>query len=346
MEVGLASAFLRTSAAFVLFFALAFPLSPVFAQTAPSGRGTRLEYVRAPGAEACPDEATFREALAAQMPSGADPFVPSGPNLLRVTLAPASPGAGFNATMELFGSDGRAIGADTKQAPTCAAAVRAQALGASVLLVSSPAAPVPPLPAAPVVTTPPRPVPTIAPLLPPAPPLPPVVRVQLGAGGLVVLGTAPNPSAGFAGFVGLRFPRLLPAFGFTLEGRADLGASGGVVALARGAAQARASFAGGSVAPCLHGRWFFGCGVFTIGAVRGSAGEAYAPAEQAALFAGLGGRVGAEIMFVEGRPSFGVRLAVDGLFTLVRPEVYADAERIWQAPSASGSAGVYLVTLF
>lgn len=322
---------------------LLFLLAPgAIGQTQPNGQAVRLDYVRAPGAETCPDEATFREEVTAQMPSGADPFVVSAPNLVRVTLAPARPGAGFLATMELLGADGRALGADTKQAPTCAAAVRAQALSATVLLVASPASPS----SSPAVTASPPPAPTVAPPLPPAPPQPPAVRVQLGAGALVGFGVAPNPSAGFVGFVGLRFPRLSPVFGLTLEGRGDLDASGGVVALAGGSAQARTAYAGGSVAPCLHARWFFGCGVFTLGAVRGSAGEAYAPAEHTALFAGFGGRVGAEILFVEGRPSFGVRVAVDGLFTLVRPEMYVDAERIWQAPIGSGSAGAYLVTLF
>lgn len=97
---------------------LLFVLAPrAIAQAQPNGRAVRLVYVRAPGAETCTDEAIFREDVTAQMPSGAGPFVPSAPSLLPVTTAPTRPAAGFQALMELFGVDGRAICADVKQAP-------------------------------------------------------------------------------------------------------------------------------------------------------------------------------------------------------------------------------------
>lgn len=301
---------------------------------------TRLDYQRAAGAESCPDEAGFREAVAAHT-NGADPFAPNGPIVLRVMLAPLGPGAGFRGTMELFDAAGRPAGTDTRQASTCASAARALAFSASGLFLAPPAAP------APAVTTPPplTPAPPLPP--PPLPPkLPPAVRVQLGAGALVGFGFAPNPSAGFGGFVGLRFPRSAPAFELTIEGRGDLDSSGDVVALAKAPAQARAGFVGGSLAPCGFVRWFFGCALVTLGAVRGSAGDAYEPAEQTSLFAGLGGRIGAELWIVEGPPAFGVRLAFDGLFALSRPEVIAGGERIWTAPIGAGVASAHLTTRF
>jgi len=302
-----------------------------------------LEYVLMPGAESCPAEATFREAVASQMPSGADPFVQGAPNRVRVTLGPAA--GGFAGTMELFGADGRSLGVDTKQAPTCAAVARALALSASVLLVAPPPAVSSPSTTTPPVASAPPAVSAVSPPQPVAPP-PPAVQVQLGAGALVTFGFAPSPSAGIGGFVGLRFPRLSPVFSLSAEARGDFDSAGAVVDLAKAPAQPRAGFFLGTVAPCVHVRWFFGCGLFTAGTARGTAGDAYEPAEQIALYIGAGARAGVEWLFVEGRPSFGVRLALDGLVTIVRPEIFAEGESIWLAPQGAGAAGAYVVTLF
>lgn len=316
-------------------------VSAGFAQTAaPTRAGTRLVYQRTPGADSCPDEVAFREAVAAQTSNGADPFTAAGPSTLRVTLAPGPPGSGFQATMELFDATGKSAGTDTKQAPTCAAAARSLAFSASVVFLTAPVPTGTPVTtAAPLATAPPVP--------PPAPPtkLPPAVRVEIGAGALVGFGFAPNPSAGFGGFVGLRFPRALPAFGLMLEGRGDLDVSGDAVVLAKASAQPRTGFAGGSIAPCGYLRWFFGCGLFTIGAVHGTAGPAYEPAGQESLFAGLGGRIGGEVWIVDGPPSFGVRLSLDGLFALSRPAVIADGEQVWISPLGAGAASLHLVAL-
>lgn len=317
--------------------------SPVLGQAVQGApTATRLAYERLVGAESCPDEMAFREAVAAQTANGADPFSAAGPSTLRVTLAPGPPGTGFRATMELFDAAGRSAGTDTKQAPTCAAAARALAFSASVVFLTAP-----PPTAAPTttsLTTAPSAIPTL-PAPPPPTLLPPAVRVHIGAGALVGFGFAPNPSAGFGGFVGLRFPRSLPAFGLMLEGRGDVDVSGDSVVLARASAQPRTGFAGGSLAPCGYLRWFFGCGLFTIGAVHGSAGPAYEPAEQDSLFAGLGGRIGGEVWIVDGPPSFGVRLSLDGLFALSRPAVIADGEQVWISPLGAGAASLHLVAL-
>lgn len=321
-------------------------LSPPAAASSPSnaaGPQVRLDYRRAPGAETCPDEASFRQVVAAQTQGGLDPFSPNASAVLRVTFEPAPPGRGFRGTLELLDRNGQPAGADRKEEPTCAAAARALALSVSVLFLAPPQAVQPPVPASSPAAG------SAAPSLPVPPPVSrplPAVRVQIGAGALVGFGFGPNPSPGFGAFIGLRFPRSLPAFGLFVEGRGDFDSSGDVVALPDAAAKASAGFAGGSVAPCGYMRWFFGCGLFTAGVVRGSAGEGYEPAQQASLFAGLGGRVGAELWLVEGRPSFGLRFAMDGLFLLSRPSVIAGADRIWQAPLGAGAASAHLVALF
>lgn len=317
--------------------------------TATSPIGIRLDYQRAPGADTCPDEAAFRATVAAQTRDGADPFAANAARVLRVTLAPASPASragSFRGTLEMFDAAGRPAGAETKQAPTCAAVARALALSASVVFLSAPA-PVSPSPAVPVAPAVRGTSTAPAPTAPTAPATsPPAVRVLVGAGALVGLGFAPNPSAGFGGFVGLRFPRAVPAFGLYLEGRGDVDSGGDVVSLASGAARPSAGFAGGTIAPCGHVQWFFGCGLVTLGVVRGSAGEAYEPDQQTSFFAGLGGRAGADLWIVEGPPAFGVRLAVDGLVALSRPAIFAAGELVWQAPIGAGAAAAHLVARF
>jgi hypothetical protein len=192
-----------------------------------------------------------------------------------------------------------------------------------------------------------RPRPPHAPTAPHAPLQPAApLQVELGAGALLGLGFAPNPSAGFGGFVGVRFPRFGRYLGVVLEGRADLDASGSFVQLRDGTARARTAFVGGSVAACLYLSHLFVCPLLTLGAVRGSAGDAYQPAEQLAIFAGLGGRAGVELFLVEGPPAFGVRVSADGLFNLSRPQVYAGGELLWQAEIGAGALSAQVVTLF
>jgi hypothetical protein len=54
---------------------------------AQSRDGVRLEYVRPPGAERCPDEEAFRDLVAAER-QGRDPFDPEGEGWLRIELRP------------------------------------------------------------------------------------------------------------------------------------------------------------------------------------------------------------------------------------------------------------------
>jgi hypothetical protein len=172
--------------------------------------------------------------------------------------------------------------------------------------------------------------------------------VQLGAGGGLVVGFSPNPSAGFGGLVGVRLLGS-PSWSFSAEGRADLDTAGELVALADGtSASPRAGFAGGTLAPCVHASWFFGCALATLGHVRASAGDAAQPSDGAGPYFGLGGRAGLEIPIVAlpARPAFAVQLAADGLVTVVRPGVLVNGEELWRAPIAAGLFGARLVTIF
>jgi hypothetical protein len=187
--------------------------------------------------------------------------------------------------------------------------------------------------------------------------------VQLGAGGGLVVGFSPNPSAGFGGLVGVRFLGS-PSWSFSAEGRADIDTAGEAIALADGtSASPRAGFAGGTLAPCVHASWFFGCALATLGHVRGTAGDDAQPQGMDGLYFGLGGRAGLEIPLlprsgpeharlfrpvpVPARPPFwrcsSPRTA---LVTVVRPGVLVNGEELWRAPIAAGLFGARLVTIF
>jgi hypothetical protein len=190
--------------------------------------------------------------------------------------------------------------------------------------------------------------------------------VQLGAGGGLVLGFSPNPSAGFGGLVGVRFLGS-PSWSLSAEGRADLDTAGDAITLADGTSvQARAGFAGGTLAPCVHASWLFGCALATLGHMRGAAGEEVQPRSMEGVYFGLGGRAGVEIPLLSRRspehapafsappsgvalrppPLLAVQLAADGLVTVVRPGVLVNGEELWRAPLAAGLFGARLVTIF
>ena len=149
--------------------------------------------------------------------------------------------------------------------------------------------------------------------------------------------------------------------------RADIDTAGDVIALADGTtASPRAGFAGGTLAPCVHASWFFGCALATLGHVRASAGDATQPTDGAGVYFGLGGRAGLEIPLLARKapkpagassappavamlrapPLLAVQLAADGPVTVVRPGVLVNGEELWRAPIAAGLFGARLVTIF
>ena len=306
------------------------------------GQRIRLDYQRAPGAEACPEADAWRDAVVSKIEGAADPFSETGPRVLRVTMERR--GVGYRAAFEVFDASGRSMGAQEHTAATCPEAARALAVGASLLFVARPAPPPPPTPPT---TAPPLP----APLPPPAPPVR-RWRMQVGAGAGAAAGFSPFIAPSFAGFVGVRFPLregdAAPAFALSVEGRGDLESSGSSIAGPGGqTAQVRAAFAGGTLAPCMHaGRWFLGCVLLTVGQVRSTLGPDATPEGRAAVFVGLGGRAGVEFPILRGQPALAVRVALDGWFSLARPEVQIAGEPVWTAPQGAGTLGAYLVTLF
>lgn len=347
----------RPPAAALAFVMALAPTARAQAPTNPASASTRLDYQRAPGAETCPDADAWRDAVVSKIEGAADPFNATGPNVLRVTMERRA--TDYRATFQVIDAAGSSRGAQEQTAATCADAARALAVSASLLFVARPAPHQPsaaPLP--PPSTFPPSSSPSPSPLPPPGMPPPHAHpqgrrwRVQLGAGAGATAGFSPSIAPSFAGFVGLRFPLTPgedgPAFAISIEGRGDLeGAGSRVDGPGDQTAQVRTSFAGGTVAPCLHGgRWFLGCILLTSGRVRAALGDDTAPGAQDAPFVGFGGRAAFELPLVRGSFLLAVRVALDGWFSIVRPEVRIEGAPIWTAPQGAGALGGYVVTLF
>ncbi len=345
----LASAALLAHAGFLYAQPATNPPPPPTAPTnAITANGTRLEYQRAPGAETCPNEETWRDALASKIEGGADPFTPSGSTLLRVTMERRP--AHFRATAEAFDALGRSLGAEEQTAATCAEAANALARTVSILFLVFR----PPSPTAPPNPAPPPPPKTAPPAAPPPAIAPPgrKWRVQMGLGAGGAVGFSPSLAAAFGGFVGVRFPlaegESAPALSLSLEGRGDLESSGQTLSGPQNqTARLKATFAGGTLAPCAHGaRFLLGCVLLSVGQVRATLADAVDPEARGSLFVGLGGRVGGEFPFLKGRVTLAARVTVDGWFALVRPGVTLDSVPIWTAPQGAGALAAHLVALF
>jgi hypothetical protein len=277
------------------------------AQGAPGG--ARLSYTRGPGTEGCPEEPSLRELVASQL-GGVDPFGHDGAWHIEVVIRRKGPV--FQGEIAVHDRDGRELGRQELSSPICGVLVGDIGLSLSIAMRpvlpprlvpgSAPAAPSsgPPPPSAPEDAAPPAspdaparapaskpPRPVAAPARPVPRPRPPPARrrLQLGAGVLLGAGVAPSVAVGFSGFAGARWER----FSLSLEARGDLpidaepyrGWTIGVSGLS------------GSLVPCGHAAWFFGCALATAGAVwhvRGSTGR-----ELALPYAALGLRAGLEV---------------------------------------------------
>ncbi|MCC6559565.1 MAG: hypothetical protein IT372_42145 [Polyangiaceae bacterium] len=303
---------------------------------------TQLSYTRGPGAEACPDEQGLRDVVAAQL-GGADPFAPAGPpgagttGARRMDVAVSRESALYKATIVLYGPGGERLGARDLAGPTCAAVIEDVSTTISVALRPFLSSPAPAPSSVPV----PAPAPPAAPPPAPRPPEPPAPaprsgpRVQVAAMALLAGGFAPALSVGFAGGVGVRWA----AASISLEGRGDLPASGDA---SRGTT-VRTSLLAGSVVPCLHHAWFFGCGLVSAGRMSAAAGPDLEPEAEAAAYTALGGRLGAEL---ELSPRLAGQVVTDLLFPIARPTIRVGGERSWATAVVSELAGVRLVASF
>ncbi|WP_437660128.1 hypothetical protein [Sorangium sp. So ce1182] len=302
---------------------------PALGQAPPGG--VRLSYTRGPGAEGCPEEQALRDVVAAQL-GGVDPFVEGGGRRVDVVLV--RQGRRFLGEIALYDSDGRRLGGQELASAACGALVADVGTALAIVLrparsarepapspsapspepapleaASSPASEASPRAPAPVPAPPCKPCQPAAPARPAARPGPSLARprFQVGLGALIAEGIAPAPAIGFSVSVGARWQ----AFSLALEGGALLP----VAAEPYRGTIFGVSWLGGSVVPCGHAAWFFGCGLVTAGRVRylglvnfhGAAGLPHA---------GLGMRGGVEMPFSH---QLAVQLSGDFFANVSRP---------------------------
>ncbi|WP_437484944.1 hypothetical protein WME75_46260 [Sorangium sp. So ce1014] len=344
----------RTKRAALPLAASLFLAAPVaLAQVAP--RGARLSYTRGPGTEGCPEEPSLRGIVASQL-GGVDPFVPDGAWHVEVVIQRKGPA--FQGEIALHDRDGRELGRQELSSPICGVLVEDIGLSLSVVMrpllpprpapgsasTSPPSGPQPPSApgdAAPPVSPdpPPRapaskpPHPVAAPARPVPRPRPPPdrPRLQLGAGVLLGAGVAPSVAVGFSGFAGARWER----FSLSLEARGDLPIDGEPY---RGWTISALS---GSLVPCGHADWFFGCAVATAGGVwhaRESTGR-----ERALPYAALGLRAGLEVPL---SARLAAQLTGDLSINTVRPSYRLLHGAGWKAAPVSEALALRLVAFF
>ncbi|WP_437585756.1 hypothetical protein [Sorangium sp. So ce1000] len=354
-----------------------FLVAPVArAQDAP--RGARLSYTRGPGTEGCPEEASLRQIVASQL-AGVDPFVGDGARLIEVVVQ--RKGTAFQGEIVLHDRDGRELGRAELSSPICGVLAQQIGLSLSIFMrpflpprpapggaptpPSGPPPPTAPEDAAPPVSPgapsnaaspPPAPgkaAPSVSPDAPPeapasepphpvAAPARPVPRpgppperprLQLGAGVLLGAGVAPSVAVGFSGFAGARWER----FSLSLEARGDLPIDaepyrGRIVGV---------SGVSGSLVPCGHADWFFGCALATAGGVwhvRDSTGR-----ERAVPYAALGLRAGLEVPL---SARLAGQLTGDLLLNTLRPLFRVSDGAGWKAALVSEAMALRLVAFF
>ncbi|WP_437293001.1 hypothetical protein [Sorangium sp. So ce426] len=341
-------------------------------------RGARLSYTRGPGAEGCLEEPSLRAIVASQL-AGVDPFVHDGARHIEVVVQ--RKGTVFQGEIVLHDRDGRELGRQELSNPVCGVLVQHIGLSLSIFMrpflpprpapggaptpPSGPPTPTAPGEAAPSVSPsapphaaspppapgeaarptppdappeapasePPRPVAAPARLAPRPGPPPERPRLQVGAGVLLGAGVAPSVAVGFSGVAGLRWER----FSLSLEARGDLPIDtepyhGRIIEV---------SGLGGSLVPCGHADWFFGCALATAGGVwhvRESTAR-----ERAVPYAALGFRAGLEAPL---SARLAGQLSGDLLVNMLRPHFRPIDGEGWSAAPISEAVALRLIAFF
>jgi hypothetical protein len=311
---------------------------------------SRLAYARGNGAEACPEESTIRQAVAARL--GYDPFFPAADKTIVARILRHR--EELRATVELVDDRGMVRGVREFKAPVgqCDELVATMALAISIaidptnpgILGDAPKArpeaarvnpasldkPAPP-PASDRPVTPER-SPEAEVTQKPTEPL--NTELRFGAAVVGALGTAPAATAGLGLSAGVR----RGFWSINLEGHDELPASADV-----GLGQVRTSRWAGGIAPCLHVARVLVCVPTWLGSLRAD-GVGFATSRTAyAFYAASGLRLGMEVP-VTARLTF--RPELDVLATLSPVDLQVDAVTRWAAPRFAAMLRAVLVVHF
>ncbi len=317
-----------------------------FAGSARAAPTSRLTYVRGPGAQACPDEATLRRAVADRL--GYDPFFPTA-NRTIVAQIQRGP-RGYAAELKILDDAGVSLGERALPTTTsdCGEVVKSLALAISIAIddLETAAPPAEP-PKEPARTEPPPPDGEATPPAPPAPATltpdktatpqesPRALGVALEVDGLGIAASAPAPTAG----LGVGASLLWDFWSFGVAGRLELPASDAIP----GGGRIETARALGLVSACaaLPGeRWRpFACALGALGSFRATTREVSAPRAASALFAGAGARVGASVLLFGPLYAFG---AVSALGSFTPHRTYMNGAVVFTAPTVSLDVGAGL----
>ncbi len=278
------------------------------------GAAISLHYERPEG---CPDESALRQLVASRL--GADPFVTEAASVVSVRVTSGVP---MQAEVVL-----ESPGAPTRRknltGATCDELLQSVAVTVAIAvdpIVKKPEAP----PAVAVVVEPPA-----APLPQPPPPASPLNwAVSAGASANLGLSTGVQPTLRIEG----RARGAL--FSLGVEGRFAWPVTG---TLTQGALTTSAFL--GAVVPCLHWKWFAGCGDVSLGGLR-LEGGALASARATTVFhASLGLRV---LFTVPVTDHLGIGAMLEGQVPLTRATALVGTERVWTVPFAGAGLGLWL----
>jgi hypothetical protein len=295
---------------------------------------SRLVYVRGPGAESCPDEASIRSAVAARL--GYDPFRPLAPTTLTAEVRREK--SVYRARVRLVDDAGVERGARDleSRADDCGELTTAMALSMSIAI--DPLSLTRPVEPTPTDVPDPAPSPSLPPALPPALPLPPPrdpLRFGIGAAAHAAFGIAPAPA------LGLRLSAELATrrFSVAVEGRFDLPSSSETPEGGR----ARTSLAGAALIPCIRVPLARACAVALVARVGAEAVDVSAPRSDGFLFLGAGGRL---VSAIELPQDFELRIGGDLLAHPMPFELTVNGRSVHRSSTVSALAGVGVSHIF
>ncbi|WP_437766201.1 hypothetical protein WMF27_25830 [Sorangium sp. So ce281] len=339
--------------------------TPVRAEFTPAPLRVRLEFIRGPGAEDCPDESFLRAETARAM-GGVDPYDAEAPFTMTASIERRH--GKLAASLFLRDGDGHGRWADGFSArDDCKVLVTSMAL--SIALVLDDAAELPAPPAAPArpaeqamppeePCSPERPCPPKPAPAPPSPPrtaspvrAPPrssaVLRAPAerfrwvaGLGAVAGLGLTPGVAAGPALSVGARWP----AWSVALEVRGLAALSGNVDAVAMSVSTLTTD-----VVFCLDRRSLFACGLAELGVLHAVPAVPFNTTSRLNLHAGFGARAGIEWPLSENlsaRAHADVAHPVAAAAILRHPGDPEPERPVWSAPAVAVALGLGLQASF